>query len=87
MEQLTLRGFDPELEEALRGFAQSQGLSLNRAALELMRKGAGLTRESVSRRPIGHSLDRHFGTMTPEEARELERGLEIFEEIDDELWS
>ncbi len=54
MTQLTLRGLDPELEKRLRELAARDQLSLNKAALKLMRRGAGLeshrhpTRRSAS---------------------------------------
>jgi len=42
MKQLTIRGFDEQLEKQLRGVAESRQISLNRAAILLMRRGAGL---------------------------------------------
>ena len=42
MNQLTVRGFDDELRERIRRLAQSDGSSLNQAALKLLRKGSGL---------------------------------------------
>ena len=42
MNQLTVRGFDDELSDRLRGLARREGISLNQAALRLLRKGAGL---------------------------------------------
>ena len=41
--QLTVRGFDDELSAAMQGLARREGISLNQAALRLLRKGAGLT--------------------------------------------
>ena len=42
MNQLTVRGFDKGLERRLRQVARDRGVSLNRAALILLREGAGL---------------------------------------------
>ncbi len=38
MNQLTVRGFDKDLQRCLREFARRQGVSLNRAAVTLMRR-------------------------------------------------
>jgi hypothetical protein len=42
MKQLSLRGFDPELEKQIRELARKQRISLNRATICLLRKDAGL---------------------------------------------
>ena len=44
MHQLTVHGFDDELSAAVRRLAKREGISLNQAALKLLRKGAGLSR-------------------------------------------
>ena len=41
MNQLTVRGFDKELERRLRRTAKERGVSLNQAAPILLREGAG----------------------------------------------
>ena len=43
MNQLTVRGFDDELSAIMRRLAKQEGISLNQAALRLLRKGAGIT--------------------------------------------
>lgn len=42
MKQLTIRGFDDELSECIRREAEQEGISLSKAALRLLRRGAGL---------------------------------------------
>ena len=90
LKQLTLRGFDRDLEESLRQLARERGISLNRAALTLMRRGAGLEKPEAEGSPrrgkIGNSLDKFFGVWTKEESREFLRSIEHFEEIDEEHW-
>ena len=86
MRQLTIRGVDQELERALTELAGREGISLNRAALRLLRRGAGLTDADVRVRPIGNRLAKHFGTWTEAEAEELRRAIAPLEEIDEELW-
>jgi hypothetical protein len=86
MHQLTIRGFGPELEERLRDLARERRISLNKAALLLMRRGAGL--EAANDRPgrIGSALDDFVGTWTEDEARSFLESIEVFEQIDEELW-
>jgi hypothetical protein len=86
LKQLTVRGFDPELERRLRRLAREEKISLTCAAIRLMRKGAGLDGESRVGRPIGKALDRFFGNWTDEQADAIERAVEDFEVIDEEMW-
>lgn len=85
MTQLTLRGFDPELEKRLRELAARDQLSLNKAALKLMRRGAGLEAASPPNRQIGERL-RHFsGRMSVSDAREIDQAIDHSRAQDMEL--
>ncbi len=86
MKQLTVRGFDDELSDAVRGLARREGISLNKAALRLLRKGAGLADGAEGRAKVGSSLDHLIGTWTQEQVDELNEVLQEFEKIDEELW-
>jgi hypothetical protein len=66
MMQLTIRGLSPELEQRLQQLAAEEKISLNKAALKLLAKGAGLTEERKA--IIGHDLDHLFGTWKASEA-------------------
>lgn len=79
MTQLTIQGFDVELENRLRNLARAQGLSLSEAALLLMRRGAELERPTPSADRVGHSLDQFIGVWSEAEEKEFRRSLEIFE--------
>ena len=68
MNRLTLRGFDDRLAESIRSVARREGISLNQAALMLLRKGAGLADEGRERGMVGSSLDHLIGSWTQEEA-------------------
>lgn len=85
MTQLTLRGLDRRLEREIRALAQREAISLNRAALRLLEKGAGIDHETKPDH-IGHSLDHLIGTWTDEEAREFLDSIQRCEEVDAELW-
>ena len=86
MKQLTVRGFDDELTEHIRRLAKREGISLNQAALKLLRKGAGLADPTRRADTVGASLDHLIGKWTDEEAVEMERALEEFEIVDETAW-
>ena len=86
MKQLTVRGLDKDLERRLRALADAKGVSLNQAALHLLREGAGL--ESPRRRAnvVGESLDTLIGSWSKEEETAFLKAIAPFEEIDPTLW-
>ncbi len=86
MQQLTVRGFDDELSARLRRLARREGISLNQAALRLLRKGAGLTDDGRGSDTVGSSLDDFFGSWTAEEADAVEAAIAEFKVIDEEMW-
>jgi hypothetical protein len=83
--QLTLRGFDPLLERALERTARDEGISLNKAALRLMRRGAGLA-EPIGPPGIGSSLDDLIGTWSKRDAERFLRTIESCRQVDEDLW-
>jgi hypothetical protein len=87
MKQLTIRGFDEELQHKLQQVAKREGLSLNKAALLLLRRGAGLDQNKDQTEVIGNSLDDFIGSWSEEQERELLEAVQIFERIDDSFWS
>ncbi len=86
MDQLTIRGFEPELVMRIKGLAQSEGISLNQAVLKLLRKGAGLGSKKENPDVVGSSMDHFIGTWSAKEAEEVKRAIEDFEEIDESMW-
>ncbi len=85
MKQLTVRGFGDELSQAIRRLANRDGTSLNRAAVKLMRRGAGLE-DGQGPDTVGSSLDDLIGTWSRTEEDEMERALRHFETIDEAAW-
>ena len=92
MKQLTVRGLEEDLSEHLQRIAQAQGISLSRAARQLLRKGAGLPHSNKSRGDK-RSADREptlssivAGTMTQEEAENIREAVAYFHVIDEEKW-
>jgi hypothetical protein len=83
--QLTLRGFDTELERALVKEARASGLSLNQAAVKLLRRGAGLA-TGPAPNAIGNALDHLIGTWTADDAKRMAAANAVFERVDEDLW-
>ena len=86
MNQLTVRGFDEELARSIRRLARRDRTSLNRAALKLLRKGAGLGEGPAGADRVGSSLDHLIGTWSPAEGDEMESALREFETVDESVW-
>ena len=86
MNQLTIRGFDGELEQCIRQLAGREGISLNLAVLRLLRRGAGLEERNDGPNVVGTSLDHLIGTWTDRESAEMNRALEDLSKIDEAMW-
>ena len=86
MKQLTIRGFEPELEKRLRRLADQERLALNKAVLRLLRQATGLNEKPQHNR-VGNSLNKFIGCWTREEEEEFLKGIESVEMVDEALWS
>ena len=86
MKQLTVRGFDPALEHHLRELARDRQISLNRAALLLLRRGAGLGERPRPANEVGGALDSFIGVWSQDQETELLETIGPFQQIDPELW-
>ena len=86
MKQLSLRGFDPELEKRIRDLARKEGISLNQASLRLLRKGAGMEGTGGASQTVGDSLDHLIGTWSPEDSDAFLESIEPVEQIDPSFW-
>ncbi len=82
MDQLSLRGFDKQLERRLRAFARREGVSLNKAALMLLKKGAGLDEPGQPSTAIGGALDQFNGRWSEAEERRLIESIASCEAVD-----
>jgi len=86
VDQLSLRGFDKELERKLRDLARRERLSFNKAALLLMRRGAGLTETSPSPAVVGDALDRFIGRWSEADEKRILQSIAPCEAVDKALW-
>lgn len=84
-DQLTLRGLDPRVQREIRELARRERISLDKAALRLLGKGAGIGPTDQAD-CIGNSLDHLIGTWSEKDSRELLESIQSCEQIDAELW-
>ena len=80
--QLSVRGFDRELARRIRELARRERMSLNKAALILMRRGAGLSDDATRDTAIGGALDEFIGTWSAAEEERILKSVEPFETVD-----
>lgn len=86
MDQLSLRGFDKELARRIRELARREHVSLNKAALLLMRRGAGLVETEPSQAAVGDALDQFIGRWSSAEEKRLLDSIAPFETVDEAFW-
>src|SRR5260370_33292912 len=86
MSRISLSGFDKELERRIRELARKESVSLNEAALLLMRRGAGLSEYSQTKLPIADALDEFIGRWSPADERRLLQRIAPFEAVDEARW-
>jgi hypothetical protein len=86
MTQLSLRGFDKQLERRLRELARREGVSLNKAALILLRRGAGLSQDVPASPGIGAALDHFVGRWSVADEKTLLDSIASCEAADESFW-
>lgn len=86
MKQLTIRGLSPDLERRLRSVARRRGTSLNKAAVYLMGKGAGLPLPENQPDVVGSSLDALIGSWSAEAEAEFSAAVSAFSHVDGGFW-
>ena len=78
--QYTIRGVPAALDTALRQLARARGTSLNKAAVDALIEGAGLTGAPRKRRHLGDIA----GSWRSDKA--VESALAAQDEVDEGLW-
>ena len=86
MKQLTIRGVGAELDRRLRALAREKRLSLNKAAVELMRQGAGLSPIPGEARCVGDALDAFVGRWSKRDEAQLRDAVKELGRIDAGMW-
>ena len=74
------------MADRLFAVARERGVSLNQAALVLLRSGAGLGEPRRSAHIIGSSMDSLIGTWSEREEEAFLKAIEMFEKVDPALW-
>jgi DNA polymerase III delta subunit len=82
MTQITLRGLEPEIERTIRRMAKKSGKSLNRVALDMIKKSTG-----SDKRPLADSLRKLAGGWSEKDAVEFLESIKSCDQIDEELWT
>ncbi len=83
---MTLRELDDDLIATIRRIAERDSTSENQAALKLLRKGAELEDVAPANGKVGNSLDEFIGTMSPEEAAEIDAAVRELRTVDKSMW-
>jgi hypothetical protein len=83
--QITLRGLEPRLLAEVQRLARSKGVSMNKAALSILKQGAGID-ESSETACIGKAVDRFVGSWTKVEAQQFSKSIRSLEQVDKEFW-
>lgn len=86
MKQLTVRGVNDDLHNALKKEADRRGTSMNRVVLTLLKEAMGVSNGNGRYQTIFNDLDHLAGTWTAEEARAIEQELNNQRIIDKDLW-
>ena len=84
--QITVRGLDSETDRCIRDLARRLDISLNKAAVMLIRKGAGLRQDESGPEVVGASMDSLIGSWSREEEAEFLESIRETEQIDPGLW-
>jgi hypothetical protein len=86
IKHLTIRGLDASTETEIRTLARNRNLSVNKAALALIRKGAGIRETGQGPDVVGEALDAFIGTWSEKDQREFLGSIADLERIDEGLW-
>lgn len=84
MKSITIRGIDSELDSAIKKRAAHNGQSVNQWLLQALKKITGTAKQPVYAQY--HDLDGLAGGWTARETREFFSSIEMFENIDEDVW-
>lgn len=82
MQQITIRGLEPEVEQKIRRIANDNHMSINQVLKEIIHKEFGKSQ----RKPRGSTLHQLAGGWSRERANEFNRAIQSCEQIDEEMW-
>lgn len=82
MNQITIRGLGPEIEQKIRRMAKDRHQSINQVLGEIVRQKF----EKKKQIPLASGLKDLAGTWSKKEGEDFLKAIKLFEEIDQELW-
>jgi hypothetical protein len=82
MQQITIRGLEPEIENKIRQLARDKNQSINQVLKELIHKSFGKRKHP----PRAMSLRDLAGGWSQRDADEFERSIQFCEQIDKDMW-
>jgi len=85
MKNMTIRGIDTSLDQALRKAAKAESNSVNQLVVNTLRERFGLAKAPRYTRRH-HDLDELFGTWSENHYQDVENALQQQRCIDPELW-
>jgi len=86
IKHLTIRGLDRKTEAELQHLAHQRNLSINKAALALIRKGAGIREDGHGPEVIAQALDSFIGSWTEADEQEFLNSVTDLNRVDESLW-
>lgn len=81
MKQITIRNVPPSLSAALIQEKKRRGTSLNQTTLDLLRHALGLGEV-----PYDNGLSKFAGTWSKQELAAFQKNIDVFEQIDEDIW-
>jgi hypothetical protein len=85
LSNFNVRGIAPEVMAHLKREAKKQHTSINALILEFIEQGMGYSHKG--KRTRYHELDSLAGTWSVEDSTLFDEKTNLFEKIDEELWS
>ncbi|MFO1429536.1 MAG: antitoxin [Candidatus Competibacteraceae bacterium] len=85
MTNITIRGIDEALDQALRTTAKKESRSVNQLVIKILKERFGLTKVTYHTRRH-HDLDDLFGRWSAEEYERIQGAMDEQRKIDPELW-
>ena len=82
MQQITLRGLDPEVEKAIRKISRKNNKSINQVIKEIVHKEFKKAKE---KKPAS-SLKKLAGGWNTTEAEDFQKTIKSCEQIDEAMW-
>jgi hypothetical protein len=85
VKSITIRGIDGDLDQVIKSRARQDNLSVNQWIVNILKTATGTGKATLFKEY--HDLDALAGGWSEEEAKTFLKGIEIFERIDEDIWT